>query len=154
MPPNCARDAPAQREKASSARAGRRRDTAKKDDEHFEADFDGAALAEAWRAHRREGLRHLVVTGRDGATLGTYAGDGAGDAAPPAQLVAAIVSQAQKMRLGNLESLVALYDRCLCLVVLDRAALRGDGRRGAGRGRGRYFGAAAPRSRRRCGGRA
>ena len=84
----------------------------------FEADFDGAALAEAWRAHRREGLRHLVVTGRDGATLGTYAGDGAGDAAPPAQLVAAIVSQAQKMRLGNLESLVALYDR-LCLVVLD-----------------------------------
>ena len=52
----------------------------------FEADFDGAALAEAWRAHRREGLRHLVVTGRDGATLGTYAGDGAGDAAPPAQL--------------------------------------------------------------------
>ena len=37
----------------------------------FEADFDGAALAEAWRAHRREGLRHLVVTGRDGATLGT-----------------------------------------------------------------------------------
>ena len=84
----------------------------------FEADFDGAALAEAWRAHRREGLRHLVVTGHDGATLGTYAGDGAGDAAPPAQLVAAIVSQAQKMRLGNLESLVALYDR-LCLVVLD-----------------------------------
>ena len=49
----------------------------------FEADFDGAALAEAWRAHRREGLRHLVVTGRDGATLGTYAGDGAADAAPP-----------------------------------------------------------------------
>ena len=83
----------------------------------FEADFDGAALAEAWRAHRREGLRHLVVTGRDGATLGAYAGDGAGDAAPPAQLVAAIVSQAQKMRLGNLEALVALYDR-LCLVVL------------------------------------
>ena len=86
----------------------------------FEADFDGAALAEAWRAHRREGLRHLVVTGRDGAPLGTYAGDGAGAAAPPAQLVAAIVSQAQKMRLGNLESLVALYDR-LCLVVLDAA---------------------------------
>ena len=106
----------------------------------FEADFDGAALAEAWRAHRREGLRHLVVTGRDGATLGTYAGDGAGDAAPPAQLVAAIVSQAQKMRLGNLESLVALYDR-LASGGPRRAALRGDGRRGAGRGRGRYFGA-------------
>ena len=28
----------------------------------FEADFDGAALAEAWRAHRREGLRHLERT--------------------------------------------------------------------------------------------
>ena len=35
----------------------------------FEADFDGAALADAWRAHRREGLRHLHLSGSHEAQL-------------------------------------------------------------------------------------
>jgi len=84
----------------------------------FDAEFDGAALEEYWRSVPQEGLQVLVVTARDGATLRTFDRGGGAGAAPPARLIATIVAQARKMRLGRLESLVALYDR-LCLVVLD-----------------------------------
>jgi len=71
------------------------------------------------------------VTSTDGVTLGTFSGDGAedGDVALPAPLVASVVSLCDKMRVGQLESLVATYDQ-LVLVILNAPPLARSRRRG------------------------
>ena len=59
------------------------------------------------------------MTSDEGTTLRTFAGAGAGgDVALPGPLVAAVVTLAGKMKLGQLQSLAASYDK-LCLVVLN-----------------------------------
>ena len=67
--------------------------------------------------------RRLLVTSSGGVTLRTYAGlgsesDDGSDVALPAPLVATVVSQANKMRIGKLETLVSMFDKC-CLVIIS-----------------------------------
>ena len=74
-------------------------------------------------ATRAVSLRRLLVTSSGGVTLRTYAGlgsesDDGSDVALPAPLVATVVSQANKMRIGKLETLVSMFDKC-CLVIIS-----------------------------------
>ena len=74
-------------------------------------------------ATRAVSPRRLLVTSSGGVTLRTYAGlgsesDDGSDVALPALLVATVVSQANKMRIGKLETLVSMFDKC-CLVIIS-----------------------------------
>ena len=74
-------------------------------------------------ATRAVSPRRLLVTSSGGVTLRTYAGlgsesDDGSDVALPAPLVATVVSQANKMRIGKLETLVSMFDKC-CLVIIS-----------------------------------
>ena len=74
-------------------------------------------------ATRADSPRRLLVTSSGGVTLRTYAGlgsesDDGSDVALPAPLVATVVSQANKMRIGKLETLVSMFDKC-CLVIIS-----------------------------------
>mmetsp|Transcript_26947 Transcript_26947/g.80793 ORF Transcript_26947/g.80793 Transcript_26947/m.80793 type:complete len:119 (-) Transcript_26947:28-384(-) len=80
------------------------------------AEFDLDAVEAAWREAATDAFKALIVTSAEGVTLQTFSATD-DPVALPAPLIATVVRQASKMRVGRLESLVAVYDR-LCLVTL------------------------------------
>ncbi|KAH8052159.1 hypothetical protein JL722_10257 [Aureococcus anophagefferens] len=96
-------------------------------------EFDAVKLETYWRSIQNETLKALLVTSSGGVTLRTYAGlgsesDDGSDVALPAPLVATVVSQANKMRIGKLETLVSMFDKC-CLVIISAPPFARDHRR-------------------------